>query len=211
MPKVVARPERRELLVRVTWDLIVAEGLDRVTLRRVASAAGFANGALKPYFATKSDLLNAAYTMAFDHTIARAEQSIGTRSGLEALRRLCWEVMPLDEERRIEARVVIAFWEAAVADPSISAVARSTVTDFARSIARHLDEARALQEIGPLDDPAVVDEILWILMGLQSMVWVVPEETGTQRQCAVLERVLATLPPAQTLAADVSPEAVAGR
>lgn len=195
MPKVVVRAERRAMLVRVTWDLIVADGLAAVTLRRVAEAAGFANGAIKPYFATKSDLMDAAYVMAFDNTMARMDVAVRDLRGLAALRRVCWEIMPLDDERRVEARVVIAFWEATVANPSITAIARSTSEDLMARIVTHLREARELGEVttGPDEDEAVVDELFWMMMGLQSMCWIMPGAAGPERQRAVLDRVLATL------------------
>lgn len=196
MPKLVAHPARRELLVGVTWRLIVAEGLSAVTLRRVAAEAGFANGAVKPYFRSKAELMVAAYQMAFDRTAARARESVADRTGLDALRRLCQEIMPLDDERRVEARVVIAFWEAAVGDPQISAVFRDTVSSFYDQLGQYLREARAVGEVSTTEpDDAIVDELIWMLMGLQSMSWLMPDHTASERQAAVLERFLETLGP----------------
>lgn len=194
MPKVVARSERRDYLLDVTWRLIVAEGLAAVTLRRVADAAGFANGAVKPYFATKSDLMEAAYRRAFDRTVERAARSVGDRTGLDALRRLCLEIMPIDDERRIEARIVIAFWEAALADPAMAAVFRDTVSSFGDELATFLRQARDAGEVTVAEpDSAIVDELMWMMMGLQSMCWLMPRQTSARRQRAVLDRFLETL------------------
>ena len=55
------------------------EGFDAVTLRGVAAAAGYTNGALKPYFDSKDDLLIAAYTRAYDRSTERAEHAIRGR------------------------------------------------------------------------------------------------------------------------------------
>ncbi|MGO1385063.1 MAG: TetR/AcrR family transcriptional regulator [Arachnia sp.] len=198
MPKIVARPERREFLVGATWELIVAEGLGAVTLRKVAATAGFANGALKPYFSTKSELMEASYQLAFDRTNARAKISVGELGGIEAVRRLCREIMPLDEVRRVEARVVIAFWEAAVTDPTISVLARTTMQEFVEGIVSHLLEAWTMGEVASPDVVAlhaIADELLWMMMGLQSLCWLTPEATTPARQNAVLDRILGSLAP----------------
>ncbi|MCV2393823.1 TetR family transcriptional regulator C-terminal domain-containing protein [Actinotalea sp. M2MS4P-6] len=194
MPKIVARPERRELLIDVTWKLIVAEGLDAVTLRRVAADAGFANGAVKPYFSSKAALMEAAYRRAFDRTVDRAALSVGTRTGLDAIRRLCLEIMPLDDERRVEARVVIAFWEAAIGEPTMAKVFRDTVSSFSDDLARYLAQAREAGEVTVAEpNSAIVDELLWMMMGLQSMCWLMPQQTSARRQRAVLDRFLENL------------------
>ncbi len=196
MPKIVAKEERRELLIDVTWKLIVAEGLDAVTLRRVAADAGFANGAVKPYFGSKADLMEAAYRRAFDRTVERSLRTVGSRTGLDAMRRLCLEIMPLDDERRIEARVVIAFWEAAIGEPAMAVVFRDTVSSFADDLARYLAQAREAGEVTVAEpDAAIVDELLWMMMGLQSMCWLMPKQTSARRQRAVLDRFLETLGP----------------
>ena len=55
MPKIVDHERRRAEIVQTTWRVIARRGLDGATLREVAAEAGYANGALKPYFPAKSD------------------------------------------------------------------------------------------------------------------------------------------------------------
>jgi len=90
--------------------------MEGATMREIAEEAGFANGALKPYFPTKDLLL----TSAFGHVFNRTNQRIATMtdglSGVAALRAFCAEVLPLDEERVNEARIVIPFWQKALND-----------------------------------------------------------------------------------------------
>jgi AcrR family transcriptional regulator len=99
MPKVVDKRQRVDDAIEATWRLVVTGGLGAVTLRAVAAQLGYANGALKPYFATKQELLEAAYLRAFEATATRAAAKTAGRRGLEALRALCLEIMPLDRER----------------------------------------------------------------------------------------------------------------
>ncbi|WP_270451662.1 TetR family transcriptional regulator C-terminal domain-containing protein [Kocuria marina] len=91
------------------------------TMHQISAEAGYANGALKTYFAGKADLLEATYTHVFERTNERVERAAAGLSGLGALVAFCGEVMPLDEERLDEARVVMAFWQEAAHDPARAA------------------------------------------------------------------------------------------
>ena len=73
MPKVVDHGQRRQELVEATWRIIARHGLSGATMRQIAAEAGFANGALKPYFPTKAELVEATYAFVFDRTNRRVE------------------------------------------------------------------------------------------------------------------------------------------
>ena len=94
MPKIVDHDARRLELVEVTWRVIARRGFDGVTLRDVAAEAGFANGALKPYFPTRASLMRATFTHVFGRTNARIENATRGLDGLEALRALPWRCFP---------------------------------------------------------------------------------------------------------------------
>ncbi|WP_396415854.1 hypothetical protein [Kocuria sp.] len=85
-------------------------------MRQISAGAGYANGALKTYFADKADLLEATCTHVFERTNERAERAAAGLSGLGALVAFCRKVMPLDE-----ASVVMAFWQGAAHDPARAA------------------------------------------------------------------------------------------
>ncbi|NUP73233.1 MAG: TetR family transcriptional regulator, partial [Sinomonas sp.] len=61
MPKIVDHDQRRLELVDALWRIVAERGLDGATMREIAAEAGFANGALKPYFPTKDRLLDFAF------------------------------------------------------------------------------------------------------------------------------------------------------
>lgn len=122
MPKIVDHDARRLELVEVTWRVIAHRGFDGVTLRDVAAEAGFANGALKPYFPTRASLMRATFTHVFGRTNARVRASTEGLVGLEALAAFATEVLPLDEDRLDEARVVIPFWQSAIHESDFAAL-----------------------------------------------------------------------------------------
>ncbi|MHA6799498.1 TetR/AcrR family transcriptional regulator [Bounagaea algeriensis] len=169
-------------------------GLEAVTMRDVAAEAGFANGALTHYFRNKDQLLAAAYQCIYDRTNQRAEAAAGGTSGLAALRRLCLEILPLDEERVVEARVAVSFWGRALHNPDMSALHGRVLDDWRARMQRWLRESRDSGEL-PGDAPVerVVDELLTALMGAQVNVAMAPGASPPARLEAVLDGILEPL------------------
>ena len=66
MPKVVDHEERRAELAAAVWRLASREGLEAVTVRRVAEEAGWSTGALVHYFADKEELILVAFRTGAD-------------------------------------------------------------------------------------------------------------------------------------------------
>jgi AcrR family transcriptional regulator len=79
---------RRDAVLRIARELLVAEGYDQFVLRRVAAAARMTLGNLQYYFATRDDLLEAVIRAEFEHDIAAVRRA-ATLDGLaEASRAL---------------------------------------------------------------------------------------------------------------------------
>ncbi|MGW1024397.1 TetR/AcrR family transcriptional regulator [Streptomyces sp. NPDC002577] len=194
MPKIVDHDARRREIVAAVWALIARRGLGAVTMRDLAAEAGYANGALAPYFRNKDEILLAAFQYACESTNLRAERAIGDATGLTALRRLCHEIMPLDETRLLEARVVVAFWDRALHDEQMAAVHSRAMDQWRQWMIRCLAEARAAGETtGATRDEQAVDSLLAALTGFQVNALLAPHATTAVRQKAALDGVLAGL------------------
>lgn len=168
MPKIVDHDERRLELVDATWRIIARNGLEGATMREIAMEAGFANGALKPYFPTKDTLLEFAFSHVFNRTNRRIAEVTAGRTGLAALRAFCLEVLPLDEERINEARIVIPFWQKAVNDPQKALIHQQSMNEWLAAIRRCLKEARDAGGISTaVDDDALAGQLLNMLLGAQ--------------------------------------------
>ena len=168
MPKIVDHERRRAEIVETTWRLISRRGLDGATLREVAADAGYANGAIKPYFPTKSALLQATYRHVFERTNARSAAATQALAGLAALRAFCLEVLPLDVERLDEARVVIAFWQLALQEPEQAEVNDAAMLHWRSNIRGWLDQARVAGDVpGQLPVETVAETLLTFLLGAQ--------------------------------------------
>jgi AcrR family transcriptional regulator len=195
MPKIVDHDARRREIIDAVWSLISARGFQSVTMRELAAEAGYANGALVRYFPDKDAVLRAAFKRAFDATNERAEAVIGDRGGLAAMQALILEIMPLDEVRLREARVVIGFWDHAAGDPDLIAFYGSTMDEWREQIRMYLRQARAAGEIpsGGRPDELVIDSLVAMLMGLQITALFLPHDTTPERQLALLADFMAAL------------------
>lgn len=151
MPKIIDHHERRAEIVAVARRLILEGGFDAATMRSIAAAAGFANGALKHYFPGKDSIIEAT----FDAALAEMQQkgaladpsSLAAMPPAQALR--AWLMAPFpDEADKIEnGRVLLVLWERAAANPALAARYRTffedwrkTTRDYLRPVLR-LDDA----------------------------------------------------------------------
>ncbi|HEY4615437.1 MAG TPA: TetR/AcrR family transcriptional regulator [Citricoccus sp.] len=168
MPKVVDHGQRRQELVEATWRIIARHGLSGATMRQIAAEAGFANGALKPYFPTKAELIEATYAFVFDRTNRRVDAAAQGLEGLAALEAFCREVLPLDAERLDEARVVISFWQEAAHDRRGAELNNASMAQWRRSMAGWMTQAREAEELDAgVDIAAAADALLNFLLGCQ--------------------------------------------
>lgn len=176
MPKIVDHDERRLELVDATWRIIARLGIEGATMREIALEAGFANGALKPYFPTKDTLLTFAFGHVFNRTNERIAEVTAGLSGLAALRAFCVEVLPLDDEKINEARIVIPFWQKAINDPEKARIHRESMQQWMEAILRYLAEARDSGDVTTaVDDQSLAGQLLNMLLGAQVAAALVPD------------------------------------
>lgn len=194
MPKIVDHDERRLELVDATWRIIARLGIEGATMREIATEAGFANGALKPYFPTKDTLLTFAFGHVFNRTNERIAEVTAGKSGIAALRAFCIEVLPLDEERINEARIVIPFWQKAINDPEKAAIHRDSMEQWHAAILEYLAQARKNGDVSSaVDDRSVAGHLLNMLLGAQIAAALAPQGQADLGLAEQLEGFLALL------------------
>ena len=194
MPKIVNHDQRRLELVDATWRIIARHGIEGATMREIATEAGFANGALKPYFHTKDDLIGFAFEHVFNRTNQRIAEQLSGLAGLAALRAFCQEVLPLDEDRINEARIVIPFWQKALTDPAKAELHETSMNQWRAAMEQHLQAARDRGEVtAPTLDEDIVNQLMSMLLGAQIIAAMSPNEHLPAQLDAQLEAYLRLL------------------
>ncbi|MFS0893075.1 TetR/AcrR family transcriptional regulator [Microbacterium sp. 179-I 3D3 NHS] len=194
MPKIVDHDERRAHIADAATKVIIRVGFDKLTMREIATEAGYAHGAIARYFPHKQSLLTAAflrlYTLANDRIHAGVE---GVR-GLQALERMCREVLPFSPNGPAYAKVVIAFWDHASQDVDVRRIHHDNNMHWRELFRRFLEEAR---EDGELADHVVIDtavnEIASRNAGWQMISVLMPDSAGDGRLNDGLAALLTSL------------------
>ncbi|UUN25303.1 TetR/AcrR family transcriptional regulator [Streptomyces sp. FIT100] len=143
MPRKVDHQERRELLANALMNLAAARGLEGVSLRHVATEAGVSTGMVQHYFRTKDEMMTFALGMVMDRIRERSQAAAVPNSPRELVRALLLQVLPLDEPRRLENHVVLAFLAYAAVKPSIASGLREDAAAMRTFLADQLRAAGA--------------------------------------------------------------------
>lgn len=170
MPKIVDHDHRRAELVQAALRIVVRSGLSGATMRDIAKEAGFANGAIKPYFQSKADLLLATYDHIYQATNTRVRARTRGQRGLTALAGFAEEVLPVSPALREEAIVFLAFLGEAAQSPEHLRVSRSSMEEWRTWIRDWLAEAIDDGEVAAgLDVDIHADLLLTLAIGAQPM------------------------------------------
>jgi len=114
------RPAQGEALSRAVWDVLAEQGLQRLTVRAVAAAAGCTTGLVMHRFPDRRALLAHARQLLHDKTRARVEAlEAGADSPRAALRAVLHQGLATDPETAHESVVWTGFLAAAVTDPEL--------------------------------------------------------------------------------------------
>lgn len=196
MPRRVNHADRRAEIIHATWRLIAEQGIEATTMRELARELGLANGSITHYFPNKTAILTAAFQHVFDATNTRYLTAIEGRDvrGVAALREFLMQTLPIDEERLLEARIVIPFLEHAATDHEMAELFRSMMEQWRSRFAELLSQARLLGEVrDDLDTRAAADALLSLLTGVQATGVLLPDTTRPARMLAMLDAALSML------------------
>ena len=185
MPKLVDHDARREALARALWRVVTRDGIEAASLRRVAAEAGWSTGSLRHYFATQSELLAFAMELVVQRVGERVGEihDDGDRRAVAA--RLLQEVLPLDDERRAEMQVWLAFTTRSLVDPGLREL-REEAHEGLRGLCR-----TAAQLLGA--DEAAAERLHALVDGLALHAVLDPATTTPERQAELLAAELDAL------------------
>jgi AcrR family transcriptional regulator len=116
MPRQVDPEQRRAELAEAVWTVIRRDGLQRASVRNVAREAGLSMGSLRHYFASQNELLCFAMGLVGDRARDRIRALDPAPGPRQAAEQLLHQLVPLDDERRAESEVWLAFTSHALVD-----------------------------------------------------------------------------------------------
>lgn len=195
MPKVVDHEERRAELAAAVWRLASSDGLEAVTVRRVAEEAGWSTGAVVHYFADKEELLLLAFSTVADRVRTRlAEAAEQTTEPLDLVRAWLVEGLPIGRERQAEVRVWFAFLGLALTRPDFARAQRLTYRAWRGRVADLLRDAQEHGDIrADVDPSAAAAALVAVVDGLAIQATFEPRALSATRQTELVDLQLDAL------------------
>jgi AcrR family transcriptional regulator len=179
-------------LLDCVLDLLVADGYEGISIRRVAAAAGVSIGAVQHHFPTKDALLAAAMDRVSQQFEQRLERRLAPGAGpAEVLRAVAGELLGTGQERRPASVIwLVRMARAAVHEPTAEVHRRGwqQVEDLLAALIAAVRPDLAEQAAR---DEATV--LLALLDGLAGAVAVEPDRLPGERAEALLARHLDAL------------------
>lgn len=146
MPRIVDHDQRRAELADAARAIVAREGIDALTIARVASATGYSTGVVNHYFSNKRQMLLHTYISTVERARARLEAQLQQeRPDLDA----CLEAfLPVNEDQQQEWLLWFAFWGMAITDQELAMEQRRRLHD-AQALFQSIFEAQAAHGLLP--------------------------------------------------------------
>ena len=178
MPKEVDHPARRRELADAACRAIASNGLAGTTLADVADESGWSIGSIRYYFPNKDELVASALWRVGERVDDRIRR--GTAGGMTMgdLRLAALELLPLDDNRREEALVHLAFLAQAAVTPELADASEGAAQRLQEPLAArisHLVQAGELPARLDAEDEAARLRVL--LDGLRLQLVTTPKQT----------------------------------
>src|SRR6195952_5243246 len=107
MPRLIDADLRRAEIAVLAARLIADEGIEKLSFRSLATAAGASTTVITHYFADKQELLSSAYDAAVDEARERVE-ALPSNTDRRFLQLACEAVLPIDTARMRNWRTWLA-------------------------------------------------------------------------------------------------------
>lgn len=192
MPRQVDHDARRLEVAEVAARLIAQVGVERVTVRELAKAAGYSTAIVSHYFADKRQLLLFTYQSAAQNAQERVNSVLSTAP--DDLEGCLTALLPLDEARHRDWQVWLSFWGMAIGDPEFAEVQRRRVIGSRKMIQGVLEAMARKGNLSPDTDFDLLSrQLLTIVNGLAVQAGFDPADWPAERQQNVLSKAIEPL------------------
>jgi AcrR family transcriptional regulator len=194
MPKATDPDERRARIVGATWQVIVEEGVDSATMRRIAARAGCTTGLVTHYFESKEDILISVVHNITRLAQARHDEARGPRTGLDALRSALVTGLPFGPERVDSWKVFLALWNQSMTSPTLVKEWKQVSTGWKSIVRRTLLEAIRDGEVDPdLEVEPTVAMLVAMNYGLGVTAMLDPDAMDANEIARLIDRQLSLI------------------
>jgi AcrR family transcriptional regulator len=140
MPKIVDHNDRKEKIAEAAWRVIRRDGLDHVSVRRVAEEAGFSLGSLRHYFDSQDELIAFSMRLLSSRVNERILKLPFTGDPRHDMMLVIAELVPLDEPRLAESEIWLAFAGKAISNTAIRALSLEVHQELYAGFRRIIDQ-----------------------------------------------------------------------
>ena len=185
MARAVDQKARRDEVAALATGLIARGGIDAATVRDIAAAGGYSTKVVSRYFSDKRELLLLVYRAAAERARRRL-MAARTAAGDDVL--ACTDaLLPLDEERRTDWAIWLAFWGMAVSDQSFSREQRRRVRSTRQFLGAVIENAVAAGQLPDETDAEwMAAELLTAVNGVAVQALFDPLDWPVERQQAMV-------------------------
>lgn len=140
MPKRVVHDERRARLAEAAWRVVAADGLEGLTMRRIAREASWSVGAVAHYFPSKDALLTFAHGLAMERETERYREAAALPNGLTALEAVARAAACPTPDARTSSLMWLAFLPRATCRDDFRAAQKREQTEWREYLAGFLKD-----------------------------------------------------------------------
>jgi AcrR family transcriptional regulator len=196
MARVVDHAERREIFAAAALRVIMREGEAGLTVRSVATEAGFTTGALTHYFQSKDQLLIEASELSARLVREQMERAGRVVPAREAIRKVVALALPLTAEMRGYWRIWLAYWERSSYDDEVARVMRLRYDEWRGRLETLLARAKAEGDLaGGVNPREAAESLIALVDGIGVQVVLGVSRISAARQRAMFDAWLATVAP----------------
>lgn len=122
MPKLIDHSQRRADIAEAAWRVVLRDGAAGVSVRAVSAEANLATASLRHSFPTQNSLLTCCFELVLERAAERIAGASGAGTAREQAEQALLQTLPLDDERRAEMQVWLAFSAAAMVSDALAPV-----------------------------------------------------------------------------------------
>lgn len=192
MPRFADHDQRRAEVIAAATAVVRDEGRSALTVRRVAQSVGCSTKVVTHYFASMSDLLHATWLTSLQRATKRFVQVL--KADPSDLRGFMAAGLPLDDDRRLDWTIWIAFWTEAHTSEQFGQDLRARSTDTYDRLVEILTKISARGDLPDgLDISATARRLNALLTGISCQAMFNPQVWTSEQQLVALDGELASI------------------